>query len=145
MGNPFAPHRNSATPRVDFQGAAVFVFQKAADLDQTPATSIPTFPTRFPLVPKTELFAKIFRAHSLGVLIWPLFIFWCLLLIFFLAQPSVVFAEFKPAESTHANVSKCLTLSFPKIIFESDASENIEIKRVAKIAASFRLTKFYQE
>jgi hypothetical protein len=30
---PFAPHRNSVTSRVDFEGAAVFVFQKAAGLD----------------------------------------------------------------------------------------------------------------
>jgi hypothetical protein len=53
-------------PRVDFQGAAVFVFQKAAGLDQTPATFLPTFPPRFPLIPKTELLAKIFRAHRPG-------------------------------------------------------------------------------
>src|ERR1700722_20578063 len=46
-GNPFTPHQNSVTPRVDFEGAAVFAFQKAAGLDQTPATFLPTFPPRF--------------------------------------------------------------------------------------------------
>jgi hypothetical protein len=44
VGNPFTPHRNSVTPRVGFEGAAVFVFQKDAGLDQTPATFLPTFP-----------------------------------------------------------------------------------------------------
>ena len=58
VGNPFAPHRNSVTPRVDFQGAAVFVFQKAAGLDRTPATFLPALPPRSPLIPKTELTRK---------------------------------------------------------------------------------------
>lgn len=42
--------QNSARPRLDFEGAAVFVPEKAAGLDQAPQNSRRNFSYRAPLI-----------------------------------------------------------------------------------------------
>jgi hypothetical protein len=65
VAHPFAPHRNSVTPRIDFEGAAVFVFQKAAGYTCDIPADIPAA-----ISPRSQNGTprKIIHAHSLRLL-----------------------------------------------------------------------------